>query len=330
MIPPVAPRRGRPARGAPRYDAARAEGVPLDPTSEPVEGVDAYPTDYAAGSPAGHDRRRPRATAGRAAPPQPRTSAGASGSRTSTARHWTSPPASDRARRASAELDLPTIYRVADLPAAEPRQGRPARAADRRLAPPAADARSQRQEAEGASSLDHVLTVDPIRAKTNPSGTKTNPISGKTNPLGHVNASAGSDSYVLGRKRRSSGRQLRRSAARCARRSWPAKGRRPVVAVLDTGCGDHPWLPDDIVTRYPDARGRGHRRRQPAHRPRAARAISPGPSTARSTSSSGHGTFIAGIVRQVCPEADIISIRVADSQGNGARRSTSCWPCARS
>ncbi len=30
-----------------RYDAARARGVPLDPKSEPVEGVSAYPTDYA-------------------------------------------------------------------------------------------------------------------------------------------------------------------------------------------------------------------------------------------------------------------------------------------
>jgi subtilisin family serine protease len=30
---------------------------------------------------------------------------------------------------------------------------------------------------------------------------------------------------------------------------------------------------------------------------------------------SGHGTFIAGIVRQVSPEADIVSFQVADSQG---------------
>jgi len=29
-----------------RYDAARAQGVPLDPASEPVQGVNAYPTSY--------------------------------------------------------------------------------------------------------------------------------------------------------------------------------------------------------------------------------------------------------------------------------------------
>ena len=31
--------------------------------------------------------------------------------------------------------------------------------------------------------------------------------------------------------------------------------------------------------------------------------------------SAGHGTFIAGIIRQVCPDADIVAVRVADSQG---------------
>ncbi|MBN9182245.1 MAG: hypothetical protein J0I66_04430, partial [Microbacterium sp.] len=30
-----------------RYDAARARGVQLDPRSEPVRGISAYPTDYA-------------------------------------------------------------------------------------------------------------------------------------------------------------------------------------------------------------------------------------------------------------------------------------------
>ena len=30
---------------------------------------------------------------------------------------------------------------------------------------------------------------------------------------------------------------------------------------------------------------------------------------------AGHGTFVAGIIRQVCPEADLISLRVADSNG---------------
>ena len=52
-LPPDDPARGSApaADGTPtwrrRYDAARAQGVPLDPTSEPVRGVSAYPTAYA-------------------------------------------------------------------------------------------------------------------------------------------------------------------------------------------------------------------------------------------------------------------------------------------
>src|SRR5687767_13147187 len=37
---------GRPLDWRARYDAARARGVPLDPRSEPVAGVAAYPTAY--------------------------------------------------------------------------------------------------------------------------------------------------------------------------------------------------------------------------------------------------------------------------------------------
>ena len=49
------------------------------------------------------------------------------------------------------------------------------------------------------------------------------------------------------------GRQvIRYVGAAPERRATIAEGgRRPVVAVLDTGCGEHDWLPDDIVTRTP-------------------------------------------------------------------------------
>ena len=39
--------------------------------------------------------------------------------------------------------------------------------------------------------------------------------------------------------------------------------RRPVVAILDTGCGEHDWLPDDVVTRGMQLLGARHRPHRP-------------------------------------------------------------------
>ncbi|WP_262927764.1 S8 family peptidase [Microbacterium sp. NIBRBAC000506063] len=85
------------------------------------------------------------------------------------------------------------------------------------------------------------------------------------------------------------------------------------MAVLDTGCGVHDWLPDSIVTRrieidgvplgltgdddperYPDLYGQ---------------------LDGQIDAVAGHGTFIAGLIRQTAPDADIVSIRVAGSLG---------------
>jgi len=91
-------------------------------------------------------------------------------------------------------------------------------------------------------------------------------------------------------------------------------GRRPVVAVLDTGLGEHDWLvpphaslgasigrqaiglTDDV----PDAELTG---------------VVRDPLQGGLDRDAGHGTFIAGIVRQVCPDARVLAIRVMPSDG---------------
>lgn len=94
-------------------------------------------------------------------------------------------------------------------------------------------------------------------------------------------------------------------------------GRRPLIAVLDTGIGQHPWLRDETGSGDADSAGSG-----------AADAagdafvvddaelqalidideIDDGPEY-------GHGTFIAGIVRQACPDARVLNIRVMHDDG---------------
>jgi subtilisin family serine protease len=157
------------------------------------------------------------------------------------------------------------------------------------------------------------MTVDPYGTKTSPYGTKTSPF-GWMNPYGTKTSPFGIDEYGAPG---SGGRQVVAYVGPppVRRAQLWKKGRRPVVAVLDTGCGDHVWLPDSIVTRYPelDERiiGASGLRTDPERTGDLA-----GPLDGALDSSSGHGTFIAGIIRQVCPEADIVSVRVADSQGN--------------
>ena len=105
-----------------------------------------------------------------------------------------------------------------------------------------------------------------------------------------------------------------------------AKNERPHVVVLDTGVGQHPWFDAQPVTiglQYVDPQNPG----DPlwvgmdptdatviSSDPEGAGAI-PDPMIGLLDSHAGHGTFIAGLLRQTCADADITAVRVMDSDG---------------
>lgn len=90
--------------------------------------------------------------------------------------------------------------------------------------------------------------------------------------------------------------------------------RRPVVVVLDTGAGSHPWLGEGIVVRNPSVLDEVIGIHDPGANPEQAGVIVD-PYEGVLDSDSGHGTFIAGLIRQVCPDATILAIRVMPSDG---------------
>ncbi|HTR90559.1 MAG TPA: S8 family serine peptidase [Trebonia sp.] len=124
----------------------------------------------------------------------------------------------------------------------------------------------------------------------------------------------------------------RRRDATCASRY----GRRPVIAVLDTGVRAHEWLdvgvnpaggytmsPTGFVTwdeRIQDhIREESERARTNGDKPRQVienawdEPIADSPLIGELNEALGHGTFIAGIVRQVAPEARVLAVRVMHS-----------------
>lgn len=90
-------------------------------------------------------------------------------------------------------------------------------------------------------------------------------------------------------------------------------GRRPVVAVLDTGVGSHPWL-DGLVRRDVDLDGESASLPPTVPDPEL-RGDVIGPLDGVLDTHSGHGTFICGLIRQLCPDADVTAIRVMHSDG---------------
>ncbi|GAA3579079.1 S8 family serine peptidase [Microlunatus spumicola] len=89
--------------------------------------------------------------------------------------------------------------------------------------------------------------------------------------------------------------------------------RRPVVAVLDTGTGTHPWL-DAVVERDPRCGGLPIGLTEPSTDVERLGVLS-GALTGSLDVEAGHGTFIAGLVHQRCPDARILSVRVVQPDG---------------
>ena len=90
--------------------------------------------------------------------------------------------------------------------------------------------------------------------------------------------------------------------------------RRPVVAVLDTGTGVHPWLSDKVVDRAPRCRDLQIGLTDPGTDIERTGVVTGG-LTGSLDIEAGHGTFIAGLVHQRCPDARILSIRVVHPDG---------------
>ena len=102
-----------------------------------------------------------------------------------------------------------------------------------------------------------------------------------------------------------------------------AGGRRPVVAVLDTGCGAHPWFgntpgaaatPDPVLIERTSLTGEPLGLTDPTTDPEAHPSLSD-PLDGHLDPVAGHGTFIAGLILQACPDAQIMPIRVSDGSG---------------
>ena len=87
-------------------------------------------------------------------------------------------------------------------------------------------------------------------------------------------------------------------------------GPHPVIALLDSGVQRHEWFGADHGASFvQDADGLDHWSSPvPANDP-------PGPSRPIGTH-WGHGTFIAGLLRQAAPQAKVLSMRLMDSAGS--------------
>lgn len=89
---------------------------------------------------------------------------------------------------------------------------------------------------------------------------------------------------------------------------------RPLVAVFDTGCGTHDWFAYDVLVPPHLPGGEPIGIDQPATDPEANPSLAL-PLDGIFDDVAGHGTFIAGIVLQECPDAQILPVRVADGNG---------------
>ena len=167
-------------------------------------------------------------------------------------------------------------------------------------------ARAKDPEAVAGVSLDHLMfgpSVGGTAPYTSGHGT------GGTAPYtsGHGTGDLALASYGMAG---SGGRQVVNwVGAKPKRDKDLAPEQRPVVAIFDTGCGKHKWLKrKEGVTRL-TVSGADEVNDFASYQDQDS------PLLGELDSHSGHGTFVAGIIRQNCPDADLMSIRVMSSDG---------------
>src|SRR5690349_8039448 len=190
-------------------------------------------------------------------------------------------------------------------------------------------------------ALEHLLVGSAIDGS--PAGHSGGGLTANPNSSSGVTGPSSTDSYVYnGGDTRSPVALLldpphRRSAAECR----DDYGRRPVVAVLDTGVRAHPWLDVErtsgsyhvdpagtgvgfmsvdlgiqkaILDEGKKAEAHGDKPRQLIRHPWDT-PITADPLVGELDSDSGHGTFISGIVRQIAPDARVLAVRIMHSDG---------------
>ena len=196
-----------------------------------------------------------------------------------------------------------------------------------------------RAEDVAGISLEHLLVGSAITgspASGSGGGLAAGPSDG-----GGVTGPTTTDSYTY------SGGDTRAPVALClpmpirerAEKYLGVYGRRPVLAVVDTGVRAHPWLDvmanpggdydtdetdgfvavdfpvqDAIFQASQQAAEAGDLPREPIDGPWD-RPVTADPLVGELDTDTGHGTFIAGLVRQIVPDATVLALRVMHSDG---------------
>ena len=90
--------------------------------------------------------------------------------------------------------------------------------------------------------------------------------------------------------------------------------RGPVVALLDTGIGEHPWFREGVI-RDPEVGGEPIGLRFPPAEDPEGTGCTIDTVNGVLDRLAGHGTFIAGVVRQHCPQATLMAVPVMYGDG---------------